>query len=92
MIHGRVNVGVAMPFHCALSLMLKNGHGRRREEEMLKAFKEADLDGDGYLSYDEYARFFNGKGCKITQAEVKRLRERTQEGVVSLLFEVLSLI
>ena len=60
-----------MPIHgAAMSLMLKKGHDRRREDELWKAFTDADKNGDGYLSVEEYIGVFQSHGIAISQEEV----------------------
>lgn len=60
-----------MPIHgSAMSLMLKKGHDRRKDDELLKAFNEADKNGDGYLSVEEYIGVFHNHGITISQEEV----------------------
>ena len=60
-----------MPIHgAAMSLMLKKGHDRRREDELWKAFTDADVNGDGYLSVEEYVRVFHNHGITISREEV----------------------
>ncbi len=55
----------------ALSLMLKKGNDRRREDELWKAFTEADKNKDGYLSVEEYVGVFRNHGIPISQEEVR---------------------
>lgn len=63
-----------MPLHGAtMSLMLKKGHDRRREDELWKAFTEADKNKDGYLSVEEYVQVFHNHGIQISQEEVSSL-------------------
>ena len=50
--------------------MLKKGFDRRKEDEMQKAFSEADKNKDGYLSLEEYMEVFQGHGVAITKDEV----------------------
>ncbi len=60
-----------MPLNgAALSLLLKKGHDRRREDELWKAFTEADKNKDGYLSVEEYVDVFHKNGIAISQEEV----------------------
>ena len=53
-----------------LEQMLKKGFDRRKEDEMQKAFSEADKNKDGYLSLEEYMEVFQGHGVTITKDEV----------------------
>ena len=55
----------------ALSLMLKKGSDRRKEDELWKAFNEADVNKDGYLSVEEYVGVFKNHGIQISQEEVR---------------------
>ena len=60
-----------MPIHgAAMSLMLKKGRDQRREDELWKAFTEADKNKDGYLSVEEYIGVFHNHGISISQEEV----------------------
>ena len=60
-----------MPGHsAALSLMMRKGFDRRREDDMLKAFNDADKNKDGYLSVEEYIDVFHNHGIDITREEV----------------------
>ena len=59
----------------ALSLMLKKGHDRRREDELWKAFSEADKNNDGYLSVEEYVSVFRSHGIQISQEEVRKQKK-----------------
>lgn len=54
----------------AVSLMLKKGYDRRKEDELWKAFCEADKNKDGYLSVEEYIDVFHNHGIAISQEEV----------------------
>ena len=61
-----------MPLNgAAMSLMLRKGFDRRREDELWKAFSDADLNKDGYLSVDEYIQVFKNHGIAITNEEVR---------------------
>ena len=53
-----------------LSLLLKKGHDRRKEDELFRAFTEADKNKDGYLSVEEYVSVFHDHGIAISQEEV----------------------
>jgi len=50
--------------------MLKKGADRRKEDELWRAFKEADANGDGYLDVAEYVQVFKNHGIAISQEEV----------------------
>ncbi len=83
-----VEVPRAMPLQgsSALSLLLKKGHDRRREDELLRAFTEADKNGDGYLSVEEYVSVFRGHGISISQEEVMLFfnsKDRDRDGRIS---------
>ena len=50
--------------------MLKKGFDRRKEDEMAKAFSEADKNKDGFLSLEEYMDVFINHGVNISRDEV----------------------
>ena len=56
--------------------MLKKGFDRRKEDEMQKAFSEADKNKDGYLSLDEYMDVFHNHGVNISRDEVSDMCRR----------------
>eukprot|EP00095_Tigriopus_kingsejongensis_P007265 maker-scaffold144_size312663-snap-gene-0.7 protein:Tk07265 transcript:maker-scaffold144_size312663-snap-gene-0.7-mRNA-1 annotation:"Calmodulin" len=76
-----------MPIHgAAMSLMLKKGYDRRKEDELWKAFTEADKNKDGYLSMEEYVGVFQDHGIAITQDEVMMFfnsKDRDRDGRIS---------
>lgn len=69
-----------------MSLMLKKGFDRRKEDEMQKAFSEADKNKDGYLSLEEYMEVFQGHGVAITKDEAMiyfNSKDRDRDGRIS---------
>ena len=55
---------------CCRMQMLKKGFDRRKEDEMAKAFSEADKNKDGFLSLEEYMDVFHNHGVNISRDEV----------------------
>jgi Ca2+-binding EF-hand superfamily protein len=59
--------------------MLKKGFDRRREDELQKAFTDADKNKDGYLSMDEYCDVFHAHGIDISRDEVSSLNNVSEQ-------------
>lgn len=69
-----------------LFLMLKKSSDRRQQEAMEKAFKEADVDGDGLLSVDQYYRILKEHGLHSSREEILRLiqmADKDNDGLIS---------
>ncbi|KAH9504578.1 EF-hand calcium-binding domain-containing protein 7 [Bulinus truncatus] len=49
------------------------------EEDLMKAFRKIDLNGDGYISLDELLKILTTKGEKMSRAEVKELIDDVDE-------------
>jgi calcium-dependent protein kinase len=66
--------------------MLKKGFDRRREDELQKAFTDADKNKDGYLSMDEYCDVFHAHGIDISRDEAMLFfnsKDRDRDGRIS---------
>eukprot|EP00090_Calanus_glacialis_P007278 TRINITY_DN15715_c0_g1_i1.p1 TRINITY_DN15715_c0_g1~~TRINITY_DN15715_c0_g1_i1.p1 ORF type:complete len:183 (-),score=84.00 TRINITY_DN15715_c0_g1_i1:149-697(-) len=75
-----------MPFRAAHCLMLQKGVGKRKEDDLIKAFSDADKNQDGYLSMDEYVRVFREHGVNITKEEVSiyfSSKDKDRDGLIS---------
>ncbi|XP_060081297.1 EF-hand calcium-binding domain-containing protein 7-like isoform X2 [Ylistrum balloti] len=49
------------------------------EEEMMKAFKKIDINGDGFLTLDELRRIMTSNGEKMTRQEVQEIIDEVDE-------------
>lgn len=75
-----------MPFRAAHCLMVRKGIDKRKEEDLIKAFKDADKNNDGYLSMEEYVRVFHEHGVNITAEEVAlyfATKDKDRDGLIS---------
>jgi len=75
-----------MPFRPSTSLLVQKGFDKRKEEELSKAFRDADRDKDGFLSMEEYIKVFKAHGVNITREEVIIYfanKDRDRDGKIS---------
>jgi len=75
-----------MPFRAAHCLMVRKGIDKRKEEDLVKAFNDADKNNDGFLSMDEYIRVFHEHGVNITAEEVAiyfSTKDKDRDGLIS---------
>jgi len=75
-----------MPFRAAHCLMLHKGVGKRKEDDLVKAFADADKNHDGYLSMEEYVRVFKEHGVNISKEEVAIYfsnKDKDRDGLIS---------
>merc|ERR1712156_116861 len=75
-----------MPFRAAHSLMVQKGIDKRKEEDLIKAFSDADKNHDGFLSMEEYVRVFREHGVNITKEEVAlyfATKDKDRDGRIS---------
>ncbi|CAL1545221.1 unnamed protein product [Lymnaea stagnalis] len=49
------------------------------EEDLMKAFRKIDINGDGYISLDELLKIMTTRGEKMSRAEVKELIDEVDE-------------
>ncbi|KAK3794626.1 hypothetical protein RRG08_003772 [Elysia crispata] len=49
------------------------------EDDLMKAFRKIDLNGDGYISLDELFKIMTTKGEKMSRAEVKEMIDEVDE-------------
>ncbi|GFS00860.1 EF-hand calcium-binding domain-containing protein 7-like isoform X9 [Elysia marginata] len=49
------------------------------EDDLMKAFRKIDLNGDGYISLDELFKIMTTRGEKMTRAEVKEMIDEVDE-------------
>ncbi|XP_033738970.1 EF-hand calcium-binding domain-containing protein 7-like isoform X4 [Pecten maximus] len=49
------------------------------DDEMMKAFRKIDTNGDGYLSLDELFKIMTSKGEKMTRQEVREIIDEVDE-------------
>ena len=56
-----------------MSIMAKNGNEGNTEEELLKAFKIFDKDGNGFISAAELRNVMTSLGEKLTEEEIEDL-------------------
>jgi len=59
----------------AMFLMLKKSSDRRQREALEAAFKKADVNGDGFLSADEYYRILKDHGVECSYDEIMHLMQ-----------------
>jgi calcium-binding protein CML len=59
----------------AMFLMLKKSNDRRQREALEAAFKKADINGDGFLSADEYCRILTDHGIDCTHEEILQIMQ-----------------
>ncbi|CAG5122058.1 unnamed protein product, partial [Candidula unifasciata] len=49
------------------------------EEDLMKAFRKIDLNGDGYISLDELFKILTTKGEKMSRKEVREMIDEVDE-------------
>ena len=64
-----LNISLPLRLNLTPIQLLKKGFDKRREEELQKAFQEADKNKDGYLSIEEYMEVFHNHGMNISKDE-----------------------
>jgi len=77
---------IRMPFRAAHCLMVRKGIDKRKEEDLIKAFSDADKNHDGFLSMDEYIKVFHDHGVNITAEEVAlyfATKDKDRDGLIS---------
>jgi len=70
----------------AMFLMLKKSNDRRQREALEAAFKKADVNGDGYISADEYYRILKDHGIECTHEEIlqiMQIADKDHDGKIS---------
>jgi len=70
----------------AMFLMLKKSSDRRQREALEAAFKKADINGDGYISADEYCRILREHGIDCTREEIlqiMQIADKDHDGKIS---------
>jgi len=87
---GRIRLLVSMYNNSRMSgamfLMLKKSADRRQHEALENAFKRADVNGDGYLSVEEYYRILKDHGIQCTKEEILQLiqmADKDNDGLIS---------
>merc|ERR550525_1887260 len=68
------------------SLMVQKGADKRKDEDLMKAFEQADKDNDGFLSMEEYVKVFSEHGVNISKEEVALYfssKDRDRDGRIS---------
>merc|ERR1712062_398635 len=63
----------------AMFLMLKKSSDRRQREALEAAFKKADVNGDGFLSADEYYRILKDHGIDCTYEEIMQIMQEADK-------------
>jgi len=59
----------------AMFLMLKKSSDRRQREALEAAFKKADVNGDGFLTADEYYRILKDHGVDCSYDEIMHIMQ-----------------
>lgn len=70
----------------AMFLMLKKSSDRRQREALEAAFKKADVNGDGFLSADEYYRILKDHGVDCSYEEIMhimQIADKDHDGKIS---------
>jgi Ca2+-binding EF-hand superfamily protein len=70
----------------SMILMLKKSSDRRQQDALEKAFQKADVNGDGYLSPDEYYRILKEHGIQCSREEILqiiKIADKDHDGVIS---------
>merc|ERR550525_145411 len=68
------------------SLMVQRGADKRKDDDLMKAFEQADKDNDGFLSMEEYVKVFSDHGVNISKEEVALYfssKDRDRDGRIS---------
>lgn len=66
--------------------MVQKGVCKRKEEDLIKAFQEADKNHDGFLSMEEYVKVFSKHGVNISKEEVGLYfssKDKDRDGLIS---------
>ena len=72
-----LNISLPLRLNLTPIQLLKKGFDKRREEELQKAFQEADKNKDGYLSIEEYMEVFHNHGMNISKDEASSIFNQT---------------
>jgi len=71
---------------CAMFLLLKKSSDRRQLEAIERAFKEADSNGDGFLTPEDYMRIAKEQGMDLSREEalqIMSVADKDKDGLVS---------
>src|SRR5205085_556425 len=74
------NVGVAQ--------MLQTGFAYQRADDAARAFADLDVDGDGRVSFDEFAAYYTPTANRVLSANQSPVRDVYADGLTDELFKL----
>ena len=68
--------------------MLKSGFAYQRPDDAAKMFAELDVDGDGRVSFDEFAAYYSPAANRVISATPNPVRDTYADGLTEELFKL----